>query len=40
MIWLLLDMLARPEAYAITVRNGELFIEPVGAVQAAGGQVR
>lgn len=29
MIWELLEILANPQEYAITVRNGEIFIEPI-----------
>lgn len=40
MIWMLLDMLAHPEAYAVTIKDGEIHIRPQAHLDQQGIKVR
>lgn len=40
MIWQFLDWLTSPDDYAVTVKNGEFYIEPIADLTARGVRIR
>jgi hypothetical protein len=40
MIWALLDALAHPKDWAVSIRNGEFYLEPIADVRARNLKVR
>lgn len=40
MIWQLLYLLNNPDQAAITIKDGEIWLEDVDLIKAAGGRIR